>query len=134
MLKTYTGGCHCGAVRFEADLDLEAGSGRCNCSYCTKARAWSVQVKPDAFRQTAGQDAMSDYQFGTKQGHHRFCRTCGIAAFGDGHVEQIGGDFVSIAVNCLDDLTPEQLDAVPIQYMNGRENLWWEPPKQTGYL
>jgi hypothetical protein len=133
MLNTYTGSCHCGAVRFEAEIDLEAGTGRCNCSYCAKRRNWGVVIKPDAFRQTAGQDAMSDYQFGQKVGHHRFCRTCGIATFGEGHLEQLGGDFVSIAVNCLD-LTPEQFDAIPLIYQNGRDNLWWEVPEHTGYL
>ena len=32
---TYSGGCHCGAVRFEATADL-AKVISCNCSICTQ--------------------------------------------------------------------------------------------------
>lgn len=134
MKKTYAGSCHCGAVRFEVDLDLAAGTGKCNCSICRKTRAWNTIVKPADFRLLAGQDALSDYQFATKSGHHLFCKHCGVRPFGTGYVEQIGGDFVSINVAALDDVSDEELANVPVRFSNGRDNDWFNPPPETRHL
>ena len=134
MLKTYHGSCHCQAVRFEADIDLAAGTGKCNCSICTKLRKWGAIVKPEAFRLTAGADQRTDYQFNTKSNHHTFCRTCGVHAFGRGYVEEIGGAYYSINVACLDDIDDATRVALPVRYFNGRDNDWFTVPRETRHL
>ncbi|MEP7120819.1 MAG: GFA family protein [Byssovorax sp.] len=132
--KTYRGSCHCGKVTFEADLDLAKGTGKCSCSICWKTRAWGVQIKPDAFRALTGREELTEYQFNTKSVHHAFCKHCGARPYEWGHIAQMGGDFVTINVACLDDLDVADLLAAPLKLSDGKANAWWNPPAETRHL
>src|SRR5262245_59825616 len=137
MQKTYQGSCHCGAVRFRCEIDLAAGTSRCNCSICSKGRFWKAVVKADALQLLQGADALTDYQFdgGTGVGiHHLFCRHCGIKPFGRGSHPALGGDFYGVNIACLDGVTDEELAAAPVSYQDGRNNRWEAAPVETRHL
>ncbi|MBB3221929.1 GFA family protein [Pseudoduganella umbonata] len=132
-MKTYHGSCHCGVVRFEADIDLGQGTLRCNCSICAKARFWPAIVQPHAFRLLAGAAALTEYRFHTKRDQHLFCRHCGVRPFVNGHSPR-WGEFVAVNVACLDDATAEELANAPITYLDGRNDNWDTPPLQIHHL
>jgi hypothetical protein len=131
-LETHSGSCHCGAIRFEADLDLDEGSNRCNCSYCAKARAWFAFAKgPERFRLLDGA-GVSEYRWtppGASEPHltFTFCRTCGVRTFARGNLAALGGIFHAISVPALD-LTPERFATIPVRYVNGRDDRYDEAP------
>lgn len=132
-LKTYQGSCHCGRVRFSADIDLSAGTGKCNCTFCTKVRSWSAIIKPEAFRLLSGEDALKNAS--QHEGvRNLFCGHCGVRPFGQGDIPEIGGAYVSISLGSLDDVTPEELLAAPVRYFDGRHDNWMEEPKETRHL
>ena len=78
-----------------------------------------------------GENDLSDYQFGTKNIHHLFCRHCGIKPFGRGHMDALGGTFYAVNVACLDGTAPEEMAAGPIQYQDGQHNAWDKAPAET---
>ncbi len=134
MNKTYTGSCHCGAVRYEVDLDLSQGTFKCNCSICTKMRNWLAVVKPDAFRLVAGESELGEYQFGKHTIHHLFCKRCGVSSFGWGQDPKIGGKFYAIKVNCLDDASIDDLVDAPVIVVDGRHDNFKAPPAEVRHL
>jgi hypothetical protein len=132
-MKTYRGSCHCGAVRFEADIDLRQGTLRCNCSYCLKIRCWATMVKPESFRLLAGEPDLSEYQFNAKHERHFFCKHCGVRAFGLGNSPRFG-KFYGVSVTCLDDASIEELANAPVTYVDGRNDDWTAPPAEIRHL
>lgn len=137
MRKMYEGGCHCGAIKYEADIDFEEqGTSKCNCSLCTKLRWWSTMIKPSTFRLLTSEDALTDYRVQqVVEVHNLFCKRCGIHSFHRGNVPQIGGEFVGINIACLE-MTPKEFGALRVKYQDGRNDSWWNEPnsEETKHL
>jgi hypothetical protein len=120
-MKTYQGTCHCGHLKFSVDLDLEKGGTRCNCTICTKTASTNATVKPAQFTALTDESTLGHYAWGTKMATRYFCPHCGVHAYGRGHLEQMGGDFVSVNLNCLDGVDHGTL---ALGYWDGRHNNW----------
>ena len=133
MKKTYRGSCHCGAVRFEADIDLAQPTYRCNCSVCRRNRFWPAIVMPADFRLLAGEGAMTQYLFNSKRNQHWFCTTCGVRAFGIGHDTPVGTMY-GVNLGCLEDVSEEELSRVPITRVDGLHDRWDRAPEFTSHL
>jgi hypothetical protein len=109
--KTRSGGCHCGAVRYEAVTALEPVLA-CNCSICSKKGLYLTFVLADDFRLVSGADALVDYQFNKHVIHHLSCTRCGVESFARGAMPD-GTEMVAINVRCLDGIDLASLTLTP---------------------
>ena len=132
MLETYKGSCHCGAVRFEAKLDLAQPTFRCNCSICRRNRFWVAAAKPENFRLVSGREMLTEYLFNTKKNQHFFCRVCGVRAFGVGN-ETPMGKMYGVNIGCLEGVSEERLSQLSIIYVDGLHDRM-EPPEFFSHL
>jgi hypothetical protein len=135
MLKTYHGSCQCGAIAFEADLDLATGTSRCNCTFCRKIRNWVIRTTPDHFRLTKGTKDVAEFFPAPGQPNaHCFCSHCGVRLFSKGDIPELGGPFVAVAIPALDNATADELIAAPVFWSDGLHNNWWNPAAETRHL
>jgi len=123
--KKHPGSCHCGAVRFEVEIDASTGN-ECNCTICMKVGATTGIVKPAAFVFLTDETHLGQYAWGGKTGTRFFCKGCGVHCFSRGHLAELGGDYVSVSLNCLDDV--DLLDVL-ITYWDGRHDNWEAGPR-----
>lgn len=101
-MPTYSGSCHCGAIRFEIDTDI-IDPYSCDCSICRKRNAVMTTVHESRFKLLAGEDKLTLYQWNTKIARHYFCGVCGVYPF---HRKRAMPDCYAINVMALDDFDP----------------------------
>jgi hypothetical protein len=106
---TLTGGCVCGAIRFEIGSVFDAGY--CHCDFCRKSSGAPVSavawVAGDEFRVTKGEPRMRS----RSDGNYCSCDECGSGGYleirAPGHLLARDGRYYSIPLGTLDD--PERV-------------------------
>jgi len=113
------GGCHCGAVRFEAALPAVVEAQSCNCSICEKTGFVHIIVPESRFRLTTSDDALTTYTFNTGVAKHLFCKVCGIKSF---YRPRSNPDGWSVNARCLDAAEGLTIDIEPFDGRNWEAN------------
>ena len=125
---SHPGSCHCGAVRFAVQLEQPMRATRCNCTICTKTNMTGAIVKPAAFQLLSGEENLGSYEWGGRTARRFFCKTCGIHCFARGYLVEVGGAYVAINLNAVDDIDVIDL---PVVYWDGRHDNWYAGPRAT---
>ena len=120
-MPTYRGSCHCGAVAFEVDGELDHVV-LCNCSYCSRAGYLHWNVEPKRLRLLTPPSAYHTYQFGTRTSKSHFCTTCGISPF---RVPRSDPHLLDVNVRCLEGVDVASLRVQPF------DGAHWEEAMQT---
>ncbi|MGZ8285142.1 MAG: GFA family protein [Allosphingosinicella sp.] len=114
---TISGGCHCRAVRFEAEVPAEVEVLDCNCSICAMTGFRHLIVAHSDFRLLSGKEALTHYRFGTGAADHLFCSACGVKSF---YQPRSHPEAWSLNFNALDDSSAL---SVTVRSFDGRN---WE--------
>lgn len=114
-MSKYQGSCHCSAVTFEVDIDLQA-TARCNCSLCRRKGAIMTMMPEDHFKLLSGEQDLACYQYHTRIAEHFFCRHCGIYTH---HRPRRFPDKLAVNIGCLDGvdsfaLQPQVMDGASL--------------------
>ncbi|EFB15148.1 hypothetical protein PANDA_009726 [Ailuropoda melanoleuca] len=116
-LVRHTGGCHCGAVRFEVWASADLHIFDCNCSICKKKQNRHFIVPASRFKLLKGAESITTYTFNTHKAQHTFCKRCGVQSF---YTPRSNPGGFGIAPHCLDEGT---VRSVVIEEFNGTD---WE--------
>lgn len=121
MAQRVAGGCHCGAVRFEALVrEKRPQVLDCNCSICSKTGHLHLFIPHGDFELLAEREALVSYRFGSGEAEHLFCRTCGIKSF---YQPKSHPECWSVNLRAIDDPDVLDVDIVPF---DGRD---WDKAK-----
>ncbi len=116
MPQTYSGGCQCGKVRYEVQMDLgEVLS--CNCSRCVRLASLLAFALAPQFKLLSGETVLTKFEYNKHKIEHQFCSTCGIQSVAMVTHPKTGAKMAAINVRCLDGV---DIDALEIKKVDGK--------------
>ena len=118
-LLTHTGGCHCGAVRWEIEAPAVLKTHTCNCSICNLTHYQHLIVPKHRFRVVKGDNHLNLYTFGSGIAQHYFCKTCGVKSF---YIPRSNPNGVSVHARCIDPATVQAVEDEPFDGQNWEKN------------
>ena len=104
-MTRYPGSCHCGAVTFVVEAEIDHVTA-CDCSLCVKKNARMVRVRAQDLTILSGEEQLGAYEWNTHRARHHFCRICGIYVF---HRKRASPELYEVNVFCLDGFDPTSL-------------------------
>ena len=105
--------CHCQKVKVSINAALPTEGLECNCSMC-KRRGTLLQFFPASLASFTGDGDTTTYTFNKHKIMHKFCKTCGVAAFSQS--EHNGQQMVAVNLRCVPDI---DLDTLKIDKVDG---------------
>jgi len=138
--KIYTGGCHCGMIRYSVEMDLTTDpvGGKCNCSSCLNRGILILEVIPPSSFKLQSPPSIDNAQLGkySPRGeagtfHFYFCKTCGVNCFYQEAYKTKGEYPEWFRLNALS-LDPDQglnFTKFRMEYWDGKNNNWEAGPR-----
>lgn len=129
QLNTYLGGCHCGAIRFQVQVNpSQVEVEDCNCSICQKKGFLHLIVPAVQFTLLAGAESLTTYTFNTGIAKHLFCKYCGIHSF---YRPRSHPEMYDVNLRCLDQNVMSEFRIVPFDGIHWEENIGRISPKDN---
>jgi hypothetical protein len=116
MTQTYSGGCQCGNVRFEVQMDIGEVLA-CNCSRCARLGSLLAFAPATQFKLLSGEADLTKFEFNTHMIQHQFCASCGIQSFAIGTHPKTGAKMAAINVRCVDGI---DIDSLKVKKVDGK--------------
>lgn len=125
----YSGGCHCGAVKFEVRAPEYLSLIECNCSICHTSGFLHLHVNKNDFKMLSGGEQLTTYRFNTMQAQHTFCKICGIKPF---YRPRSHPEDYSVNVRCLN-VNPDKIfNIAQFNGQNWEQNIDQFPDQPVG--